>query len=96
MLNVEQELEICQLGREKGFSHRRIAEEFGISRPTLHDIRKSEEKSKALQAQLESGDCTKKRCTVRNSDFPELDRAVFTRNAAKILTSNCIAQRCQF
>ena len=78
MLNIEQKLEICQLGREMGFSHQCIAEEFGIGRPTVHDILKSEEKLKAFQAQLESGDCTKKRCTMRDSDFPKLDRAVFT------------------
>ena len=78
MLNIEQKLEICQHGREKSFSHWRIAKEFGIGRPTVHDILKSEGKLKAFQAQLESRDCMKKCCTMRDSDFPELDRAAFT------------------
>ena len=78
VLNIEQKLEICQLDREKGFSYRRIDKEFGIGRPTEHNILKSEEKLKAFQAQLESSDYMKKSCTMRNSDFPELDRTVFT------------------
>ena len=62
----------------------------------MHDILKLEEKLKAFQAQLDSGDCRKKRSTMRDSDFPELDRVVFTwfiQERCKVHSWNYIAQR---
>eukprot|EP00117_Sycon_ciliatum_P009171 scpid40585/ scgid11569/ Jerky protein homolog-like len=78
VLDINQKLEICRLVREKGTSHQRIAEEFGIGRATVHDIVKSEENLKSFLREQESGDCNKKRKAMHDSDYPDLDKAVFT------------------
>ena len=49
-----------------------VSEEYGIERPTVHDIVKSEDKLKTIQTELEGNDCAKKRRAIRRSDLPEL------------------------
>ena len=37
-----------------------VSEEYGIGRPTVRDIVKSEDKLKTFQTELEGNDCAKK------------------------------------
>ena len=78
VLSIDQKLEICCLVTAKNQTQQRVAEDFGTGRATVHDIVKSAEKLKSFQRVQESGDCSKKRKTMRNSDYPDLDKAVFT------------------
>ena len=78
VLSIDQKLEICRLVTEKNQNQQRVAVDFGIGRAMVHHIVKSAEKLKSFQCEQESGDCSKKRKTTCHSDYPDMDKAVFT------------------
>ena len=76
VLTIDDKLKICQLVKA-GRTLQKVADEYNIGKSTVHDITKSEEKLKAFQKEVAENDCIKKRKTVKQADFSELDKGVY-------------------
>ena len=76
VLTIEDKLKVCYMVR-KGRSLTSVAGEFNTAKSTVHDIVKNEAKLKKFLAEVQEGDCVKKRQIVRRANLEELDKAVY-------------------
>ena len=75
VVTIETKLEIIE-AIEKGKSQRRVAELFEIAKSTVADIWKDREKLKNFVSTADVLSLAKKKCIVRESQFPLLDDAL--------------------
>ena len=76
VITIDNKLKIYQLVKA-GRTLQKVADEYNVGKLTIRDITKSEEKLKVSKKKLQK--CIKKRKTVKQADFSELDKAVYLR-----------------